>query len=258
MGGFFSQFGLNVPALMAASLSILSLLAVIIWLPESLPAEERQQLKTNPHTVFNLANLVDELRRPCVGPLLLIRLFYSFAFTLFQSNFSLYAKEVLGLDVRNTGLVLTYVGLLSVIVQGLAISRLTKAYKERNLIVTSIVMLAVSLLIWGFTRNIWLLLIILAPIALGAGILNTLLTSQLTKSVYKEDVGGTLGLANSMQTVAQIVTPGAGGLLLTISGPWSLGVISSFFMVLAYLTSRSKSTINSNLDNESPCYQKVS
>jgi DHA1 family tetracycline resistance protein-like MFS transporter len=258
MGGFFSQFGLNVPALMAASLSILSLLAVIIWLPESLPAEERQQLKTNPHTVFNLANLVDELRRPCVGPLLLIRLFYSFAFTLFQSNFSLYAKEVLGLDVRNTGLVLTYVGLLSVIVQGLAISRLTKAYKERNLIVTSIVMLAVSLLIWGFTRNIWLLLIILAPIALGAGILNTLLTSQLTKSVYKEDVGGTLGLANSMQTVAQIVTPGAGGLLLTISGPWSLGVISSFFMVLAYLTTRSKSTINSNLDNESPCYQKVS
>jgi DHA1 family tetracycline resistance protein-like MFS transporter len=258
MGGFFSQFGLNVPALMAASLSILSLLAVIIWLPESLPAEERQQLKTNPHTVFNLANLVDELRRPCVGPLLLIRLFYSFAFTLFQSNFSLYAKEVLGLDVRNTGLVLTYVGLLSVIVQGLAISRLTKVYKERNLIVTSIVMLAVSLLIWGFTRNIWLLLIILAPIALGAGILNTLLTSQLTKSVYKEDVGGTLGLANSMQTVAQIVTPGAGGLLLTISGPWSLGVISSFFMVLAYLTTRSKSTINSNLDNESPCYQKVS
>jgi DHA1 family tetracycline resistance protein-like MFS transporter len=258
MGGFFSQFGLNVPALMAASLSILSLLAVIIWLPESLPAEERQQLKTNPHTVFNLANLVDELRRPCVGPLLLIRLFYSFAFTLFQSNFSLYAKEVLGLDVRNTGLVLTYVGLLSVIVQGLAISRLTKVYKERNLIVTSIVMLAISLLIWGFTRNIWLLLVILAPIALGAGILNTLLTSQLTKSVYKEDVGGTLGLANSMQTVAQIVTPGAGGLLLTISGPWSLGVISSFFMVLAYLTSRSKSTINSNLDNESPCYQKVS
>jgi DHA1 family tetracycline resistance protein-like MFS transporter len=258
MGGFFSQFGLNVPALMAASLSILSLLAVIIWLPESLPAEERQQLKTNPHTVFNLANLVDELRRPCVGPLLLIRLFYSFAFTLFQSNFSLYAKEVLGLDVRNTGLVLTYVGLLSVIVQGLAISRLTKAYKERNLIVTSIVMLAISLLIWGFTRNIWLLLVILAPIALGAGILNTLLTSQLTKSVYKEDVGGTLGLANSMQTVAQIVTPGAGGLLLTISGPWSLGVISSFFMVLAYLTTRSKSTINSNLDNESPCYQKVS
>jgi DHA1 family tetracycline resistance protein-like MFS transporter len=258
MGGFFSQFGLNVPALMAASLSILSLLAVIIWLPESLPAEERQQLKTNPHTVFNLANLVDELRRPCVGPLLLIRLFYSFAFTLFQSNFSLYAKEVLGLDVRNTGLVLTYVGLLSVIVQGLAISRLTKVYKERNLIVTSIVMLAISLLIWGFTRNIWLLLVIFAPIALGAGILNTLLTSQLTKSVYKEDVGGTLGLANSMQTVAQIVTPGAGGLLLTISGPWSLGVISSFFMVLAYLTSRSKSTINSNLDNESPCYQKVS
>jgi len=257
MGGILSQFGLNVPALVAAALSILSLLAMIIWLPESLPADERQQLKTNPHTAFNIPNLIDELRRPCVGPMLIIRLFYSFAFTLFQSNFSLYAKEVLGLNVTNTGLVLTYVGLLSVIVQGVAIGRLTKAYKERKLIVFSILMLAVSLLVWGFTRNIWLLLVVLAPIALGAGILNTLLTSQLTKAVYKEDVGGTLGLANSMQTIAQIITPGMGGLLLSVSGPWSLGLTSSFFMVLAYLTTQGKATKKSNLDDESPCYQRV-
>jgi DHA1 family tetracycline resistance protein-like MFS transporter len=248
VGGVLSQIGLNIPAFVGAGLAILSLIAVIVWLPESLPPEERQALKTNPHTAFNLTNLLDEIRRPCVGPLLMIRLFYSLAFTLFQSNFSLYAKEVLGLDVQNTGLVLTYVGFLSVLVQGFAIGRLTQKFKERRLIVASILMLAVSLLLWGFIRDVWLLLIILAPVALGAGVLNTLLTSQLTKSVYKEDIGGTLGLANSMQTIAQIVTPAMGGLLLTL-GSWSLGLASSAFMMLAFLVTRDKQTRSRDIDD---------
>ena len=258
MGGVLSLVGLNVPAFVAAVLSIINLIAILIWLPESLPPSERQQMRTNPHTAFNLSNLFDEMRRPCVGPLLVIRLFYSFAFTLFQSNFSLYAKDVLGLDVQNTGLILTYVGVLSIIVQGFAIGKLTKMFKERKLIITSIILLAVTLLIWGFTKQIWVLLIILAPIALSAGVLNTLLTSQITKAVYKEDVGGTLGLANSMQTIAQIATPGMGGLILSSLGPWALGASSSLFMVLAFVSTLGKQTRYSDLDNESPCYQQVS
>jgi len=256
MGGVLSQFGLNVPALVAAVLSILSFIAVLIWLPESLSPNDRENLKKNPHTAFNLKNLLDELQRPCVGPLLFIRLFYSLAFTLFQSNFSLYAKEVIGLDVRSTGLVLTYVGVLSVIVQGFAIGRLVKQFKERKLIVASILILIITLITWGFTRNVWMLLIVLAPIALSAGILNTLLTSQLTKAVYKEDIGGTLGLSNSMQTVAQIITPGLGGYLLTIAGSWALGLTSGLFMAVAFLFSRNRKNRTTDLDNESPCYQQ--
>jgi DHA1 family tetracycline resistance protein-like MFS transporter len=258
MGGVLSLAGLNVPALIAAGLSIINLIAILIWLPESLPPEERKQMRNNPHTAFNLSNLIDELRRPCVGPLLLISLFYSFAFTLFQSNFSLYAKDVLQLSVQSTGFILTYVGLLSVIVQGFAIGKLTNKFKERILIITSIVLLTITLFIWGFTRQVWLLLIILAPIALSAGILNTLITSQITKAVYKEDVGGTLGLANSMQTVAQMATPGIGGLILSSLGPWALGAASSIFMAAAFISALGKKAGLSELDDQQPCYQQTS
>jgi MFS transporter, DHA1 family, tetracycline resistance protein len=231
MGGFLSRFGYNVPALVSAGLALINLIAVIIWLPESLPAEERSRMRKNPHTAFNLKNLVDELRRPCVGPLLTIQLFYSLAFTIFQANFALFAKEHLGLAAQNTAYVLTYVGLLSVIVQGIAIGKLTKRFKERVLIYAGTIILAVALLAWGFTPNVWILLIVLAPIALAAGVMGTALSSQTTKSVYKEDVGGTLGLANSMQVFAQIVAPGIGGFLLQYTGTWSLGVLASLIMV---------------------------
>ena len=251
MGGFLSQFGYNVPALVAAGLSIINLIAVIIWLPESLPAEERGRMRTHPHTAFNLKNLVDELRRPCVGPLLNIRLFYSLAFTIFQANFALYAKEHLGLAAQNTAYVLTYVGVLSVIVQGFAIGKLTDRFKERSLIYTGTIILAAALMAWGFAPNVWLLLVVLAPIALAAGILNTVITSQTTKFIYKEDVGGTLGLANSMQTFAQIVSPGIGGFLLQFAGTWSLGVLASLIMVGTAIYTRQK--VMKQPEAEGPC-----
>jgi len=258
MGGVLGDISLNLPAFVAAGLAIIGLAAIIIWLPESLPQEVRKNRRVNPHTKFNLTNLVDALRRPCVGPLLVIRLFFSFAFTIFQSSFALYAKEVLGLDVQSTGLILTYVGLLSVIIQGFAIGKLTQFFKERRLILSSILIMAASLLVWGFTKDVWLLLIVLAPIALSGGILNTVLTSQITKAVYQEDVGGTLGLANAMQTLAQMITPGLGGLILATFGAWALGASASILMGAAYLSTLGKEIRRVDLDEQSPCYQQDS
>jgi len=230
MGGFLSRFGYNVPALVAAGLSALNLLAVALWLPESLSPERRAEARKHPGTRFSFRLLGEALQRPCVGPLLHISLLYSLAFTLFQSNFALYAKTRLGLDVQATSFVLTFVGILSVFVQGFAIGRLTARFRERQLIFAGTIILALALLGWAFAPNVWLLLIVLAPTALAAGVLNTVLSSQLTKVVRREEVGGTLGLSASLQTFAQIVSPGLGGVLLENVGTWSVGVLAALIM----------------------------
>lgn len=230
MGGVLSRFGYNVPALVAAGLSLLNLIAVVLWLPESLPQERRAEMRVSPRTRFSFRLLAKALKRPCMGPLLHINLLYSLAFTLFQANFALYAKTRLALDVQATSLVLTYVGILSVLVQGFAIGKLTARFRERQLIFAGTIILAVALLGWAFAPNVWLLLVVLAPTALAAGVLNTVLTSQLTKVVRREETGGTLGLSASLQTLAQIVSPGLGGLLLENVGTWSIGVLGAVLM----------------------------
>jgi predicted MFS family arabinose efflux permease len=69
--------------------------------------------------------------------------------------------------------------------------------------------------------------------------LNTLLTSQLTQAVRPEEVGGILGLSTSLQTLAQIVSPGAGGALLDRVGTWAPGVVGGVVMTwTAWLASR--------------------
>ena len=250
LGGVLGGIQLNLPAIVAAVLSFLNLVAVILWLPESLPAEQRGNTMPEKQNAFTLGRLLETLRRPCVGPLLNIRLFYSLAFTLFQSTFSLYAKESLDLTVTQTGLVLTYVGLLSVLVQAVAIGKLTARFRERDLAYYATIVVLIMLVTWGFTHNVWLLLVVLAPLALGAGVLNTMLSSLITKSVQREDVGGTLGLDNSMQTFAQMVTPGLGGYILDSLGAAGLGLLSGGFMVFAVLIARSKVMRHANLADD--------
>jgi len=231
MGGFLSRFGYNVPAFVASGLSLLNLIAVLLWLPESLSPERQSLMRQSPRTAFTFKALRTALQRPCSGPLLHIQLLYSLAFTLFQSNFAVFVKTRLGLTAQNTSFVLTYVGVLSVLVQGFAIGKLTQRFSERALMMAGIVGLAIALTAWAFVPNVGLLLAVLAPLALSGGVLGVMLTSQLTQSVTREEVGGTLGLSASLRTLAQIVAPGLGGLLLDNVSTWSVGVLAGLLMV---------------------------
>lgn len=237
MGGFLSRYGFAVPAYLAAGLSMLNLIAVVLWLPESLTDARRQQ-EASSRAELSPKAFVKALQRPCAGPLLHVQLFYNLAFTLFQSNFAIFSKARLGLTAQTTSYVLTYVGLLSVIVQGFAVGKLTDRFNNRSLIAAGIVTMGLSLVAWGLAPNVWILLVVLAPIALAGGILNVVLTTQLTKTVFKEEVGGTLGLSASLQTLAQIVTPGIGGLLSDSLGPWSMGVLGGLLMAWTYSFAR--------------------
>ncbi len=230
MGGFLSRYGYNVPALLAAGLSLLNLVAVVLWLPESLTPERRATLRHSPKTRFTLKALWQALNHPCTGPLLILQLLYNLSFTLFQSNFTLFVKTRWGLTAENTSFILTYVGILSVIVQGFAIGMLTRRFGERKLMMAGLTGLAITLIAWAVVPGVGWLLVVLAPLALASGILGVMLTSQLTQSVTKEEVGGTLGLSSASQNLAQIVAPAMGGWLLDSVGTWSVGVLAGLIM----------------------------
>jgi MFS transporter, DHA1 family, tetracycline resistance protein len=192
VGGALSQWGYGVPALAAAGLSLFNMISVAFRLPESLTTEKRLALAKQPRAGFSARALWQALNRPTVGPLLHTRFFFGLAFALFQSIFSLYALARFNLNSRDTGFVLTYVGLLSVLVQGLAVGRLTRRFSEVWLILAAVVLMAFSLAGWAFAPNVPVLLLVLAPTSLAGGVLNTVLNSALTKSVQPVETGGML------------------------------------------------------------------
>lgn len=221
-----------VPAFFAAGLSLLNWFAVLFWLPESLTPEIRARLAKLPsRAVLSAAELVRALRRPRFGPLMHIRLFYGLAFATFTGVFALYAQYRLGLTSTQTGYLLAYVGLMIVLVQAVAIGQLTARFPESSLILGASAVVAVTLLAWAFTPTVLWLLVVLAPLAFASGVLNTVINSAVTKSVYPEEIGGALGLSTSVESLTRVIGPIVGGILLEAVGVWAPGVMGGMIML---------------------------
>jgi DHA1 family tetracycline resistance protein-like MFS transporter len=213
-------------------LAFLNWIAVYLWLPESLTAEIKAQLAKLPsRSILSVSELVGAMSRPRFGPLLHVRLFYGIAFAMFTGVFALWALYRLQLDSTQTGYILAYFGILIVLVQGVAIGRLAKRFPESRLILVSTAILAASLLAWAIASSVLVLLVVAIPLAFASGVLNTVINSSITKSVYPEEVGGALGLSASIESLTRVIGPIAGAFLLDVLAPWAPGVLGALIMV---------------------------
>jgi len=229
-GGLLSQWGYAVPAFAAAAISFINLILIYAWLPESLTEEKRSQM-TEKRPAITLNALLVAFQRPFTGSILITRFFFGLAFAIFQTIFSLYALAKFNLTARDTGFVLTYVGVLSVIVQGFLVGRLTSRFREDILITASVVLMGISLLGWALAPSVLWLYIIMTPTALSGGLLNTLLSSTLTKAVAPQEIGGILGLSAAVESSTRIIAPLLGGVLLQQIGAWAPGAFGAVVMV---------------------------
>jgi len=228
-GGLLSQWGYAVPAFAAAAISLINLILIYAWLPESLTQEKRSQM-TEKRPAVTLQALLVAFKRPFTGSLLITRFFFGLAFAIFQTIFSLYALAKFNLTARDTGFILTYVGILSVVVQGFLVGRLTGWFREDVLIVASVVLMGISLLGWALTPSVFWLYVVMTPTALAGGLLNTLLSSTLTKAVASQEIGGILGLSTAVESSTRIFAPILGGILLQQIGTWAPGAFGAVVM----------------------------
>ena len=233
LGGVLSNISYSVPAFVAAGLSFINLLLIAFWLPESLTPERRAQL-VQTKRALSLQALVDALKHPLTGPLLITRFLYSLAFVILQSIFSLFALRRFNMSVVGTGFVLTYVGVVSVFTQAWLVGKLSQKFKDTILIQSGVLLLALGLLVWAFAPNIPFLVISMTPIALAGGLLNTILPSALTKTVGAQEVGGILGLSTSVESSTRVIAPLLGSFLLEKISYWAPGAFGALLLVVTF------------------------
>jgi DHA1 family tetracycline resistance protein-like MFS transporter len=231
LGGLLSQWGYAVPAFLAAGIATLNLVMVIFWLPESLTEERKNEIRLQKQPPLSINSLLTTLRKPIVGPLLHTRVFYGFSFALFQSVFALYGQYRFGLNAQNIGYLLTYVGVLSVITQLVVVGRVSDRFADQKIILFSTVIIGVSFLAWAFSPNIIFLMVTLLPIAMAAGILNTIINTALTKAVPPMEFGGILGLSASLESATRVIAPTLGGFLLEVLGTSAPGILGGVILI---------------------------
>lgn len=218
LGGLLSKDGFLLPALVSTGFATLSFLGVLFFLPESLTEEAKQRIAAQPaRKAFDINALAQALRRPRVGPLLTLRIGQGFAFNTFQTIFSLYALTRFDITSRTAGFILAYIGVLVVLVQGVGIGPLAKRFEESQLTVAAMAFLSVALFGYAIAPTLAFLLVAMVPMAIGAGIFNTVINTSISKAVYPEEIGGTLGLSNGAESFTRVFSPAASGYLLAIN-----------------------------------------
>jgi len=220
-GGILGQdFGYSVPAFVAAALSLINMGLVAFLLPESLTPEARERLSGQRRPMFDVAGLRQALQHPRVGPLLTIRTVTALAYQTFESGFAIWAPVAIGLTARGNGLILGYVGVLQIIIQGALIRPLTKRFPEGRLLTAMIALAGVSLVAWTLSPNVWVLMVVFVPLSIGMAVSNTLQSSLLSKSVDPDEVGTVFGLSTSALSLMRIPAGLLTGLLMGLAVWW--------------------------------------
>ena len=116
-GGFLSRYGLSVPAFAAAGMAFLNLTVITFFLPESLTVERKDEMAKTPRRRFSPKLLAEALKTPKVGAILHVTAVYGLAFMMFQTIFSVFAQQRLGVEAQVRGYLLAYVGILVAAVQ---------------------------------------------------------------------------------------------------------------------------------------------
>eukprot|EP00195_Chlamydomonas_chlamydogama_P001003 CAMPEP_0202914444 /NCGR_PEP_ID=MMETSP1392-20130828/63103_1 /ASSEMBLY_ACC=CAM_ASM_000868 /TAXON_ID=225041 /ORGANISM="Chlamydomonas chlamydogama, Strain SAG 11-48b" /LENGTH=369 /DNA_ID=CAMNT_0049606089 /DNA_START=22 /DNA_END=1128 /DNA_ORIENTATION=- len=220
LGGLLSDVSLQFSAWVAAAGSLASLASVLLLLPPDKPqkaATAKGGSSTSGVARQAIMKFSEACRLPGVGSLLVIKLTTGLAFGIFQSMFTVLLQNR-GLGPKQNGAVLSFVGVVSILVQGAlvgpAVSRLGEA--RTTYLAVWVMMLGFGAL--GAVKTLVGTLAALVPLCAAAVMLTALNTSLLTKAVPPDQRGTILSVDMSMGSGTRMLSPGLGAVLLTRGG----------------------------------------
>jgi len=228
LGGWLGQYGMHVPFIAAAGLSVCSMIATYTLLPKEPPPKVDGAALIGPGGkrpgAFDVGTYSAYLKQPRLRGLYLQFFLYTFAFSIFISGFALFAERrfISGSPphpwtAREVGLLFAFAGFAGIIWQGGLIGRLVKKYGEYPLSIAGFIALVAA---YCFITLVpaadwpWMLGVTVMN-SFGNGVLRPVITSRITQAVGKHEQGVALGISGSLSSFAMMLAPPTGGFLLS-------------------------------------------
>ncbi|GGN22612.1 MFS transporter [Halarchaeum nitratireducens] len=235
----------SLPSFAAAGLSALACVAAYAFLPE--PARHRGSARRTGVVSGFLGAARSAALRPYVATFLLV----SVAFSGMQVVFVPFAADTFDYGEAETALLLTYIGVLGVVNQAVVVGRLSRRYRDDALAVVGALALVGSLAAVPFTPVIgeavvppsllagappWFtpalvaLLVVLAVLSFGNGLLNVALSTLVSAAAPPDEQGAAFGITQSAGSLGRTVGPPAMTALYVVS-PWPPFVLGAVLAV---------------------------
>jgi DHA1 family multidrug resistance protein-like MFS transporter len=218
----------STPFFAAALLGLLTLVAALRWLPESLPRTSVRGVSKEPRT--DRRTLITEL-----SPLLALALVGQFALTMFEGTFALFAQAKFEFGPADVGYVFVVCGLVMTVFQAGAVGFLAGKINEMIQVGVGFVLMGAGIALLATAQTKFLVFAFVALLSLGMAFIAPNLSALVSKRGGEQHAGASLGAQNAANSLGQASGPLLGGLLFIwqINAPYLLS--GAVLLALAFV-----------------------
>lgn len=235
IGGILSQFGYMLTGFVSASFSFLAFLFSIFLLPESLKRESSEEVIQR--KLFDLKNLLLVFKMPITNSLIIIFFVVTFSNANIFGTLPLLGYSIYKLTDLQIGYIFGINGIIGAFVQGFLLHRLSKKYKEEQLIIFGSFFMMLGLSLLPFGGNVWGLIFLGIIFSFGMGVLQPLLISMVSKYTSSKNQGIVLGVNQSLSALGRMLGPLWGGFSYQYFGYQLPFLTGGFFTFIIWIYS---------------------
>lgn len=224
VGGLITKFqGLEFAAFVAFIGSVISICLVFMFVPKQ--TKKVQVEEKSGSALLDWKKWLSLIMSPGALFLLTLRIATGTPIGIFQSMFQVVALETFNLPADQNGYLMAYIGIVTMIVQGVGVGILLKKVSENAIMKWASFLLVWSYLSLSYVSTIAQLCVVLAPLVIGLASQNIVISSALTRTVDGVDTGAMLGLNMATNSLIRTVSPTIGGIMLENLGFSSFGYL---------------------------------
>lgn len=204
LGSVFSQFGVRVPFLVAAILSLLNWLYGYFVLPESLTPENRRSFdwkRANP-----LGSLMHLKKYPATLGLIFASFLIYIAGHSAQSTWTYFTMERFNWNEQWVGYSIAFVGLSIAVVQGGLIKPVMKKLGSKKTVYMGLIFYFLGFVLFSTATQGWMMFVFMIPYALG-GVTGPAIQSIVSGKVAANEQGELQGALTSVMSLTSIIGP---------------------------------------------------
>jgi MFS family permease len=240
LGGLLSvHYGYGIPILLASFFSFIALILCISIFRETLPEDVKAHNKKNFKgvTIINFRAVHDVLRNKRVGIYVIIFFFITFSFANIYATFLLFVESPQGLHLGTdwTSYLLSYIGIIAALVQGVLIKFFKKYIGEEKSVLIGNILTMIGLFSIPFCTSIPQMLLTLTVLAFGNGLNNPMVLGLISMNVSREEQGSVLGITQALGSLARFFGPSWGGFVYQFMGYQAPFISGAVFMAIITL-----------------------
>lgn len=210
-----SWFHYSTPFFASALLAFVNLAVIYKEFPETLKVP-------NPNVKVSLLTGLQNIQKAFVSnavlrTIFLVAFLFVFGFTFFTQFFQVYLIKKFAYQQRDIGLFFGYIGILISITQGGLVRIFAKKFKSAQILSITILTMSLGYLVVLIPDVSWQLYLFMPMISISQGLTFPNVSTLVSNAAPAHLQGETLGMQQSIQSLAQIFPPIIGGIAVAFS-----------------------------------------